>query len=491
MHIAHLSAEVSPLAKTGGLGDVAGALPKAQVALGDTVDVWMPYYRTAREWLRKKHAKVELACEPFNVHAGFRDFRVGLLRTVLPGSDVPLFLVGSDPHFERDAIYTAGWEGRDDGYERYTVFVRAVLEAMRRLQRVPNILHAHDWHAALAPMAVRWDRPRDWHFDRTATVLTIHNAAYQGLYAPDTFPTYGLPIGASGEAGLGWRGGLNLLKGGVLAADAITGVSPTFAREIRTRDGGFGLDPVLRHRGGDVVGIVNGIDPEVWNPRTDKRLPANYDASDFAGKLACRRELLTRAGMDPDDRGFVIGIVGRLVEQKGYDLLFPVLEQLLNDGIRFVMLGSGESALERLVWGFSQARRGRFHGHVGFDEDLSHLIEAGADAFLMPSRFEPCGLNQLYSLAYGTPPIVRRTGGLVDTVQAYDGRDPSHATGFGFDDADPGALRDTVRFAHHVYKDAATWTRIVKNGMARDFSWRRSAETYRTLYRQVLSRKKS
>lgn len=485
MRIAHLSAEVSPLAKTGGLGDVAGALPKTLAELGHEVSVWMPYYRQVREFLAKKGIAPVQALDPMRLDVGYAQVEVGLLRTELPGSDVPLYLVAQDELFDRPELYSPDYFGRDDGLFRYAVYVRATLEAMRRLQQVPDVLHAHDWHAALAPMALRWDEPRDWHFGRTATVLTIHNAAYQGMYPPESFVSLGLPRAALSDAGLGWRGAVNLLKGGVLAADAITAVSPTFAHEITTPDGGFGLDPILRHRARALVGIVNGIDPNVWNPATDRKIPRTYDAETLDGKLENRRALLAKAGMDPDDRGFVVGVVGRLVRQKGYDLLFPVLDELLGDGIRFVFLGSGEDELERSMHAWSHRRPGRFWGYVGFDDELAHLVEAGADAFLMPSRFEPCGLNQLYSLAYGTPPIVRRVGGLADTVVSFEGGNAEVATGFGFDAATPWALRDTVRWAHRTYRDPALWTRLMKNGMARDFSWRRSAERYVALYERL------
>lgn len=488
MRIAHLSAEVAPFAKTGGLGDVVGALPIYQAELGHDVAVWMPYYRHVREWLERHGEPPRALTEPLQVELGHRSYEVGLLATTLPDTGVPVYLVAHAPFFDRPSIY-GSFYGQDDGHLRYGLFVRATLAAMRRLQLAPDVLHAHDWHASLAPMALAWDRPRDGHFEKTATVLTIHNAAYQGIYPLGEFGALGLPSGARSEAGAVWKGAVNLLKGGILGANVISAVSPTFAREITTRDGGFGLDPILRHRQEDLVGIVNGIDPKVWNPAVDRRLPERYDAAHLEGKLANRRHLLTRAGMDPDDRGFVVGLVGRLTSQKGYDLLFPVLDELLDDGVRFVFLGSGDPALEAAIHTASHRAQKRFWGYVGFQEDLAHLIESGADAFLMPSRFEPCGLNQLYSLAYGTPPIVRRVGGLADTVTGYDGRNDDLATGFSFDSPEPSALRDAVRWAHRCYRDMTLWTKLVQNGMAQDFSWRRSAEKYVALYQRALAKR--
>jgi len=461
MRIAHLSAEVTPFAKSGGLGDVAGALPKAQAEVGHDVTVWMPLYRQIRE----KFHDLEPACD-------------GVLRTKLPGSEVPLFLIVADEYFDRKQIYSPNASGEDDGIVRYAFFVRAVFRAMHLLWNTPEILHAHDWHTALAPMLLAWNR--DWIFNDTKSVFTIHNLAYQGIYPRSMFPALGLPPDAFPQ--VEFDGAINLMKGGIVAADVITAVSPTFAREITTRDGGFGLDPILRMRSDRLIGIVNGIDPLIWNPSIDPKIAHHYDASSIEGKLENRKALLESIGMDADDRSFVVGIVGRLTHQKGFDLLFPVLGDLIGAGIRFVMLGSGEPDLEQQLHRYSG---GRFWAYVGFQDELAHRIEAGADAFLMPSRFEPCGLNQLYSLAYGTPPIVRRTGGLADTVIGYDGHNRDRATGFTFDDATPSALRDTVLWAQRCYHDPLLWTQLAINGMTQDYSWKHSAEMYCEVYRRV------
>jgi len=398
---------------------------------------------------------------------------------------VPLYLIGSDAHFNRPQIYSPDIFGSDDGLIRYTIFVRAVFEAMKRLWKVPDILHAHDWHTTLAPMILAWDQNKDWPFNSTRSVLTIHNMAYQGWSSTSQFPLLQLPPETLPLIQSG--GALNLMKGGLLSANLITAVSPTFAHEITTPDGAFGLDGVLRSRSQDLVGILNGIDPKVWNPRVDSRIPRNYDLDSVGLKRENRAALLKFAGMDPSDGGMVIGIVGRLTEQKGYDLLFPVLWELIGQGVRFVFLGSGENHLEQSIRYFSHDARGRFWGYVGFQEDLAHLIEAGADAFLMPSRFEPCGLNQMYSLAYGTPPIVRRVGGLADTVVGYNGWNRDAATGFTFDAATPQALRDTVLWARTCYANPRLWTNLVANGMRQDFSWTRSAMQYLEAYRRLLA----
>lgn len=485
MRIAHLSAEVYPFARTGGLGDVVGALPAAQAELGHDVSVWMPLYRQVRDEAARRRVALEQAGEPFRVDLGFETHDVGLLRSALPRSRVPVFFIDASRFFDRPFLYSKDPGGRDDGLYRYAVFVRAALEAMKRLHRVPDLFHAHDWHAALVPMALTWDRPGDRQFAHSASVFTIHNLAFQGVYDRNDFIDLGLPRQVL--PALIWHDRLNLVKGAALAADVVTAVSPTFAREMTTPEGGFGLDAVFRFRGESLVGIVNGVDRALWNPAVDSRIPRPYGAAELAGKAESRRALLHLAGMELTDPGFVIGAVGRLTEQKGYDLAFSALGELVCDGIRFMFLGAGDPHLESAVRAAAARAPGRVFGYVGFDDTLAHLVLAGSDAFLMPSRFEPCGLSQLYALADGTLPIVRRVGGLVDTVVPYDGTNAERATGFGFDAATPEALRDAVRWAHRCFADRVLWERLVRNGMAQDFSWERSARTYLDLYARKLS----
>ncbi len=483
MRIAHIASECTPFAKTGGLGDVVGALPIAEAEFGHDVSVWLPLYRDAWKTMRKLGITPEVACEPIVFDLGFNRYEVGVLRALLPDSKVPIYFIGCDPLFDRPEIYSPAWDGSDDGVVRYSVFVRAAMEAMKRLWMAPHVLHAHDWHTALAPMALAWDEPHDWVFNQTVSVLTIHNAAYQGWYGGGAYLHLGLPPTA--YPGVAWQGAMNLLKGGVAAADVITAVSPNFAREIQTPSGGFGLDAVFRSRSESMLGIVNGIDPKIWNPRVDTKIPRTYDLEHIASKGESRRALLKSVGMNPDDPGFVVGAIGRLTKQKGYDLLFPVLADLLAQGIRVVMLGSGDDHLEDTMRALSAQQKGRFWSYVGFNDDLAHLIEAGTDSFLMPSRFEPCGLNQLYSLAYGTPPIVRRVGGLADTVVGYNGWNGDKANGFTFDEESPTALRDTILWARQCYHDPRRWTRLIRNGMTQDWSWHHSAQIYLDVYDKV------
>jgi starch synthase len=449
------------------------------------VDVFLPFHLEAARWYRRRGAWPEAALPPFEVSILGRSHTVGLLWDLLPGSVVPIYFVAHDPLFHRRQIYAPNEEGRDDGLWRFTLFVRAAIEGLKRLDRRPRVLHAHDWHPALAPMLGAWSSWRDRWFDDVASVLTIHNLGYQGIYDRGEFPILGLPEDAWTGGAVEFGGNVNLLKGGIVAADMITAVSPTYANEIRSREGGAGLDGILRSRGDRVVGILNGVDRAVWNPARDPHLPAHYGIDDLRGKAECRAALCRMAGFEPGDPGMVLGAIGRLTDQKGFDLLLEAAPELVRRGIRIAMLGSGEPALEGAMRLLEAHAPGRFRAFVGYDEPVAHLIEAGADAFVMPSRFEPCGLNQMYSLAYGTPPIVRKTGGLADSVTGFDGHNLEEATGFSFDESSPHALAATVLWAQRVFFHREIWNRIVRNGMSRDFSWDRSAEKYEGVYRRA------
>lgn len=485
MRIAHLSAECVPFAKTGGLGDVAGSLPKAQAARGDDAAVFMPFHLEAARWYRRRGEWPEGAVEPFDVSILGQPHRVGVLRGTLPGSNVPAFFVACDPLFHRRSLYAGNEHGEDDGIWRFSVFVRAAIETMKRLPWKPHVLHVHDWHPALAAMLTAWSSWRDRWFDDVSDVLTIHNVGFQGVYPAAAFPTLGLPAETWTGGAVEFDGHVNLLKGAIVAADMVTAVSPTYASEIRTPDGGAGLDSVLQARHDRLVGILNGIDTAVWNPSLDPSLPAHYSRENLVGKAECRGDLLRLAGMDPGDPAFVVGAIGRLTDQKGFDLLLTAAPELIRRGVRIVMLGSGEPAVEGAMRLLEHHAPGRFKGFVGYDESVAHRIEAGADAFVMPSRFEPCGLNQMYSLVYGTPPIVRKTGGLADSVTGFDGTNLDAATGFHFEDPSAHALAAAILFAQRVFFHRDVWRRLVENGMSKDFSWGRSAERYEAVYRRA------
>jgi starch synthase len=485
LRITHFSAECVPFAKTGGLGDVVGALPKAQRRQGHDVDVFMPFHLESATWFRRRSTWPEVALAPFDVSVLGRAYRVGILRSTLPGSDVPVHFVAHDPLFHRPGLYAPNELGQDDGLWRFSLFVRAAVEALKRMGRRPQILHTHDWHPSLAVMLGAWSSWRDHWWDDIASVLTIHNVTYQGVYGPAEFASLGLPGEAWTGGQLRFAGALNLLKGAVSAADMITAVSPTYAWEITTPEGGAGLDPILRIRRDRIVGILNGIDTEVWNPARDPLIAARYDAENLAGKVECRRDLCRLSGFDDGDPSMILGSVGRLTDQKGFDLIVGAASELVRRGVRIVLLGTGEPQLEHAFRTLALNHPGHVTSFVAYSEELAHKIEAGADAYVMPSRFEPCGLNQMYSLAYGTPPIVRRTGGLADSVTGFDGRNLGDATGFVFDDPSPHALAATVLYAQSLFFHPASWRRLLSNGMARNFSWERSAAEYDAVYRRA------
>jgi starch synthase len=486
MRIANLSAEVSPFAKTGGLGDVVSSLPKALAATGHQVDVWAPFFLEAAEWFRRRGAWPEQELEPFDVSVMGAPHRVGILRAALPGSSVPVRFVAHDPLFHRPGgLYAKNEHGADDGIWRFSLFVRAAVEAMKRLGERPKILHVHDWHPGLATMLGAWSSWRDPWFDDVASVLSIHNVGYQGVYGAEQLPVLGLPPETWSGGLVEFGGAINMLKGAIVAADMVTTVSPTYAWEVRTPEGGAGLDGVLRLKAARLTGILNGIDRQVWSPEVDTALAARFSLEDLRGKAECRGDLCRLAGFEPADPSMVVGSVGRLAPQKGYDILFEAVPELVRRGIRVVVLGSGEPALEGSMRLLETHFPGRFRGFVGYDETLSHKIHAGCDAFVVPSRYEPCGLTQMYAMAYGTVPVVRRTGGLADSVIGLHGENLDWANGFHFDDPSPHALAAELLHAQRVFFHRDAWGKLVRNGMRADFSWGRSANEYELVYRRA------
>jgi starch synthase len=484
MKVLFATAEVSPIAKTGGLGDVCGSLPKALQALGHDVVVFMPFYRQARHWLERNGADVHQVLPTVTIAWANWAAEATFLRTTLPGTNVPVYLVANDYFFERDQIYAAGPSG-DDNLLRYTFFCRAVIRACELLDIRPDILHCHDWHTALLPVyldsGLRWNDP----FRATRSVFTIHNLNYQGVAGPDAFGLTGLHSRYWAPDALEHFGTLNPMKGGILAADQVTTVSPNYAREIRTSAFGAGLDGVLRAISPKLTGILNGIDVEEWNPKTDPLLPAHYDAASVGDKARCKEALTSEAGFTYNAQTPVAGVISRLVSQKGFDLLVPVLEHLLQSGLQVVILGSGEPELEYAFSTVAARYPQSCRVWIGFDNDLAHRIYAGCDMLFVPSIYEPCGLNQMYALRYGTLPVVRLTGGLADTVIPFDGTNEEHANGFGFVTANPADLHVATLVGLLAYRDTRLWKSLQANGMAADFSWDRSARQYDEIYRRA------
>ncbi|HYC88148.1 MAG TPA: glycogen synthase GlgA [Thermoanaerobaculia bacterium] len=480
MRIVFATAEVSPIAKSGGLGDVCGALPKVLARLGHDVTIFMPYYRTARHWFEKNGVTVHQLMPTVTIAWGNWLAEATFLRATLPGSDVPVILVANDYFFERDQLYARADDGTDDFLLRYTFFCRALVRACELLDLAPDILHCHDWHTALLPVYLHSGLRAQPQFAKTRSVYTIHNLNYQGVAGADAFPITGLHSRYWAPDAIEHFGTLNPMKGGILFADQVTTVSPTYAREIRTSEHGAGLDGVLRHV--SLTGILNGIDVEEWDPMNDPLLPASYDADTLRDKQKNKRALAKEAGFRFSAKTPLICAVSRLVDQKGFQLLLPVMDRLLAAGAQVAILGSGDPALEEGLASVAARHPSHCRVWIGFDNALAHRIYAGADMLLMPSIYEPCGLNQMYSLRYGTIPVVRLTGGLADTVIPFDGTNPEVANGFGFGAAHPVDLYLAAWVAMLNFKDASAWKTLQANGMAADFSWERSAREYERIY---------
>lgn len=479
LKICFVASEVAPLAKTGGLADVAGMLPRQLHSLGLDVRVFMPLYssmgKSALQTVPLETARhVPLAL-------GAHRYWYTLLESRLPNSAVPLYLVHCPEVYDRASIYTSGV----DEHLRFLVLQRAALDGCQRMQFAPDVVHCNDWHTALMPMMLKSIYAWDSLFAATRSVLSIHNIGYQGIFNAGTM----YDLGGDVRSLLSWEtlvgGGFNWLREGVRHAHRVTTVSPTYAKEICTPEGGHGLDGALRARADGVVGILNGVDYGEWNPATDRYLNHHYTPEDLSGKRATKRSLLDWLNLSVNDSAPMLGVVSRMTVQKGFDLLFDSLPHILaTRDMSLVALGSGESHYEEF-FGYLQRRfADRVVFHRGYDEELSHLIEAASDMFLMPSQYEPCGLNQMYSLKYGTPPIVRRTGGLADSVQRWD---PSsrQGTGIVFNDFDVAAVQWAMHTALDCFKDQDGWTQLMRNGMAQDFSWDKQTAEYVRLYREV------
>jgi len=473
MRVLFVSAEVSPFAKTGGLADVALALPRALGRKGVEILIVMPKYRHVE-------GKAELAeATRFAVPVAGDEKPCVAFRSQLPESSVPIYFLGYDPYFDRSQVYGEGSE-YPDAIERFTFLSRGALALCEALDWTPDVIHTNDWHAALVPGYVA---------DRTAlrlegvrTMLTVHNLGYQGVFPAEQASVTGLSKGAlrpylrDGE--------VNLLRGGILTADLINTVSPTYAAEIL--EDGAGLEAELRSRKDMLYGVVNGVDVNVWNPATDVHLWENYDADDLAGKAKNKTRLQQELGLGVDATVPVFGVISRLAEQKGFDLMMSGFDRMMDLGVQFVLLGTGTREYEA----FFRDAQGRYPGKVAslitFSEEWAHRIEASADVFLMPSHYEPCGLNQQYSLLYGTVPVVRATGGLKDTVEEYNAGADS-GTGFLFTDCTTDAFLEAVKRAVSVFRgDPEAWGRVQRRGMQLDLSWDASADAYRGLYDRLL-----
>ena len=477
MNIAFAASECVPYSKTGGLADVVGALPKALAELGHNVSVYLPKYKQTK--LTDPRVLLRSITVPFDDNYRFC--------SVLDGgkqSGVQFYFIDYPEFFERDALYGTASGDYPDNAERFALYSRAVLEAAK-IFGPPDIFHCHDWQSALVPVLLRTNYADDPVFRSTSTVFTIHNMGYQGLFPPDTLPLLMLSWDLFTIDKMEFFGKVNFLKGALAFSDYITTVSRKYSEEIQTAEYGFGLEGVLRARSHTVSGILNGVDYNEWSPEQDKFIPVRYSPESLAGKREDKHELLKEFGIESANLDIpVIGIVSRFAAQKGFDLISEIADDLAGLPLIITALGSGDKEYEDLFRRLNQQFPQKIALKVAYDNALAHKIEAGADMFLMPSRYEPCGLNQIYSLKYGTVPIVRATGGLDDTIESWD-PNSGRGTGFKFTPYSAVALLETVVAALHTFRDKEAWTRLMLNGMKKDFSWNASAREYVKIYEKL------
>ncbi|MBV9505159.1 MAG: glycogen synthase GlgA [Acidobacteriia bacterium] len=464
-----VSSEAAPLAKTGGLADVVGALPAALQTLGDEVAVVIPRYgfidlKTARRvWDR------------LPIFLGPARYDVTIY---LAPEEFPLYLIDCPELFDRKGLYGEGGVDYPDNHIRFALFTRAALGVARFLFRT-EIFHCHDWQSGLLPPYLRTTFAGDPTFLGVKTLFTIHNLGYRGLFLPSAVAQTALDPALYRPAGLEFYGQLSYIKGGIVFADAVNTVSPTYAKEIQTPEYGFGLDGALRSRANVLYGILNGVDYREWSPENDPFIPAKFSPQDLSGKRVCKARVLEEFGLPASAISApLIGVVSRFAVQKGADLIAQVASAIVDEGMYLIALGEGEPEYEDLFRAMAAQYPDRIAVHIGFDNALAHRVEAGADIFLMPSQYEPCGLNQMYSLKYGTVPVVRATGGLNDTIE--------EATGFKFSEYSAPALLTALRAARQAFSSETGWRAKVLRGMGQDFSWSRSAASYSALYRQLL-----
>jgi len=483
VRIVLVSPEAVPFAKTGGLADVAGALPGPLAELGHEVSVIMPLYRKVREAGFDPHNMgVKLS-----VPVGEKRVPGEVAKAGLPGTDVPVYFVECERFFDRPELYGTSAGDYEDNCERFVFFSRAVLQAADKLGLKPDVFHVNDWQSALVPVYLSTLYSGVESIAKARTLLTIHNLAYQGLFPHTHMPVTGLGWKYFNIDGLEYYGKIDLLKGGILYADKISTVSERYAQEIQTEEYGCGHEGILAGRAKDLTGIVNGIDYAQWSPKTDELIFTNYSADELSGKATCKAELQKLCSL-PQDPGIpVIGMVSRLADQKGLDLLVKIMPKFMKMKVQLVILGTGQKKYHEILEGVARKYPEKTGIHVRFDNQLAHQIEAGSDIFLMPSRYEPCGLNQLYSLAYGTVPLVRATGGLADTITDTCDATVSAGTanGFSFEEYSGKALLATIRRAVKAYHDETLWKTVMLNGMRQDWSWSASAEKYSALYESM------
>jgi len=487
MNIVWTTSEAAPYAKTGGLADVSYSLPYALAENGHNVSVFMPYYPQV---MADKCDDTECVYELLGVPFGDNNEEWASIRRHKISANLSFYFIEFNRFFDRPKLYD--WEGCEyaDNAERFIFLSRAIMQAILALKINVDVLHTNDWHTALCNVYIKSELYKNYtNFDGTKSVITIHNIGYQGVFNKANLYWTGLSWDYFNFHCLEFFDQLNFLKAGVLLADMVTTVSPTYAEEILSAEYGFDLEHSLQHCAaqGKLRGIINGIDTQEWNPEIDPLIPANFSAESITGKALCKADLQKEFGLTVRPDVPLYGVVSRLATQKGLDVFIESIEEMLEyDDVQFVVIGSGDKWQESALANFARAYPNRFGAHIGYNNRLAHMVEAGADFFVMPSRYEPCGLNQMYSMKYGTLPIVRATGGLADTVINYSPENIENATGFTFYDLYPSALRDTMRWAASIYlTNKPDINAMIENGMTTDFSWHHTATEYEALYQQA------
>jgi starch synthase len=476
LKILFASSEVIPFAKTGGLADVSASLPAALASLGHQVRIVMPMYRSVMQGSFElipldKSLKVPLSGKISNDEAFYKELDRNLL----------IYFIKRDKFFDRDMLYGTPQGDYPDNADRFIFFSRGILQLCKLIGFQPDIIHCNDWQTSLIPVYLKSVYKDDLFFHNTLRVFTIHNLAYQGVFPKKYMDNSELPLELFTIKGLEYYGKMNFMKGGIVFSDAITTVSEKYAQEIQTPEYGHGLDGVLRERSDDIYGVLNGVDYTEWNPETDPYIASSYNAQDLSGKKECKQELIEIFKLEGSAETPIIGIVSRLADQKGFDILADAVDELSKMELFLVLLGTGNERYEKQFSELGKKYKGRLAVKIGFDNILAHKIEAGSDMFLMPSRYEPCGLNQLYSLKYGTIPVVRATGGLDDTVKEFD-PETERGNGFKFLEYSSKALVEIVKRALMIYKNKELWLKLVKIAMNEDFSWNKSALKYQEIY---------
>jgi starch synthase len=488
--ILYVTSEIVPFVKTGGLADVSSALPQMLMEMGHEVRIVVPKYGAVDDRKFKIHEVVRL--KDLQIKIGDKDVVFSLKSCFLPGQKVrvQIYFLDNQEYFgSRNSLYVDPFTGEDypDNNERFVLLTNAVFELISKLGWIPDIIHCNDWQCGLVPAYLRTLYKNDEQFSKFKTVFTIHNLAYQGVFPKSSFYKTGLPEELNSEKGLEIYGKINFMKSGLLYSDVINTVSETYANEIRTDDElGAGLKSVLAKRKNDLYGIINGIDTHLWNPEKDKLIIKKYSAKNLSGKVVNKEELANKFGFKFDEKVPVIGIISRLFDAKGMDLISSTFAELMKLELQIVLLGTGDRKYHNFFEKMNGKYPEKFAAYLGFNDELAHMIEGGADMLLMPSRYEPCGLNQMYSLTYGTVPIVHETGGLADTVIKFNEK-TGEGTGFVFKQYEASAFMKEFKRALKTFEDKKTWVKIMRNGMKCDFSWTSSAKRYIELYKTVMN----